>query len=66
MGKIKQTYLKRVAQKLVKEYGSEFGTDFDANKKGVDVNTNIVSTSGRNKIAGCITRMIKARNKKVE
>ena len=63
MGSIKQTYLKRVAQKLVKEYASEFGTDFEVNKKKVNEHTDIESKSTRNKIAGCVTKMIKDKEK---
>jgi ribosomal protein S17E len=66
MGRIKQTYLKRVAQKLVREYGDEFKTDFDGNKKKVQEHTNIKSIVNRNKIAGCICRIVKAKNKKVD
>jgi small subunit ribosomal protein S17e len=66
MGRIKQTYLKRVAQKLVKDHSPEFNLDFDSNKKMVSAYTNLTHGSCRNKIAGCITRMVKAREKKVE
>jgi small subunit ribosomal protein S17e len=66
MGRIKQTYLKRVAQKLLKQYGSEFNTAFDNNKKKVQKYTDIVSIVNRNKIAGCITRLVKAKLKKPE
>lgn len=66
MGRIKQIYLKRVAEKLLREYGDELSTDFDANKKKVQEFTDITSVSSRNKIAGCMTRMIKAKNKKLD
>jgi len=66
MGRIKQIYIKRVAEKLVKEYGDEFSTDFDENKKKVSGYTNIESTTIRNKVAGCVTRMTKNKRKKEE
>jgi len=66
MGRIKQTYLKRVAEKLMKEYGDQFTADFDNNKKKVAYYTDLESVSCRNKIAGVITRMVVAKSKKVE
>lgn len=59
MGRIKQTYLKRVAKKLMKDYEDEFSTEFDANKKKVQELTDVQSKSMRNKIAGYITRTVK-------
>jgi small subunit ribosomal protein S17e len=66
MGRIKQTYLKRVAEKLMKEYAEEFNADFDNNKKKVAAYTDLESIPSRNKIAGAITRMVVAKSKKVE
>ncbi len=59
MGRIKQTYIKRIAEKLVEDYGKEFGTDFDKNKKQVDELCDVRSKPIRNKIAGYITRVMK-------
>jgi small subunit ribosomal protein S17e len=60
MGRIKQTYLKRVAEKLLAEYPEVFtSSDFQDNKKKVGQYTDITSKSIRNKIAGYITRVIK-------
>ena len=59
MGRIKQTYLKRVADKLMKEYADEFTVDFDANKMRVQELSTVESKSMRNKIAGYITRVMK-------
>ncbi len=59
MGRIKHTYLKRIADKLMKEYADEFTTDFEENKKKVQELTNVESKSMRNKIAGYITRVMK-------
>lgn len=57
MGRIKQTYLKRVAVKLSREYPEEFSTDFQKNKENVGRYTDCSSKSMRNKIAGCLVRM---------
>ncbi|MBN2014124.1 MAG: 30S ribosomal protein S17e [Candidatus Altiarchaeota archaeon] len=59
MGRIKQTYLKRVAEKLMKEYREEFSINFEGNKKRVQELTDVKSKPMRNKIAGCITRAVK-------
>jgi small subunit ribosomal protein S17e len=59
MGRIKQTYLKRVAKKLLKDYAEEFSVEFENNKKKVQELTDVQSKSMRNKIAGYITRTIK-------
>lgn len=61
MGRIKQTYLKRVADKLLVQYPEGFGTDFTENKKRVGAYTDITSKSIRNKIAGYITKKVKQR-----
>jgi small subunit ribosomal protein S17e len=59
MGRIKQTYLKRVAEKLMKEYSDVFTADFQHNKTMVQEHTDITSKSIRNKIAGYVTRAVK-------
>ena len=67
MGRIKQTYLKRVAEKLMTEYPDVFvNAEFNDVKKKVSEHTDITSKSIRNKIAGYITRVIKQRNKKAD
>ncbi len=61
MGRIRPTYIKRVAIELVEKYPGVFSTDFEANKELVakltdatDVKTNTM----RNRIAGYITRYL--------
>jgi small subunit ribosomal protein S17e len=67
MGRIKQTYLKRVAVKLMKEYPQVFTkTDFQDNKKKVGSHTDITSKSIRNKVAGYITKKVKQNAKKAD
>lgn len=67
MGRIKQTYLKRIAEELLEKYPQTFTeADFEKNKKLVDSHTDITSKSIRNKIAGYLTRTIKQRAEKVD
>jgi small subunit ribosomal protein S17e len=62
MGRIKQTYLKRVAKNLMAEYPGEFSTDFDMNKKKVSEFSTVQSKSIRNKIAGYLCRVMKQKS----
>lgn len=66
MGRIKQTYLKRIANGLMKEYGEEFSIDFNNNKVKVQEFSDVKSNVIRNKIAGYITRVMKQRSVAVD
>ena len=59
MGRIKQDYLKRIANGLMKEYSEEFNTEFENNKVKVQEFSTVTSNVIRNKIAGYITRVMK-------
>ncbi len=65
MGRIKQTFLKRIAESLIDEYPDEFNTAFDNNKVKVQEYSDIQSKSMRNKIAGEITRSMKQKETRV-
>lgn len=55
MGKIRPTYIKRVAIDLVRNHNDRFTDDFQHNKKMVAELTDVKSVTLRNKIAGYIT-----------
>ena len=59
MGRIKQTYLKRIANELLEKYKGEFGKDFQKNKEKVQELSTVESKAIRNKIAGYITKVMK-------
>ena len=59
MGRIKQTYLKRIANELLEKYKGDFGKDFQKNKGKVQELSTVKSKSIRNKIAGYITKVMK-------
>ena len=59
MGRIKTLLIKRIAKKLIKEYGSEFSPHFNNNKELVEKYTNVSSTKMRNIIAGYTARLVK-------
>ncbi|HIJ00788.1 MAG: small subunit ribosomal protein S17e [Candidatus Methanomethylophilaceae archaeon] len=54
MGKIRPTYIKRVALELLEKYPEAFNGDFDEVKKMVNTLTDVRSVSMRNRIAGYI------------
>lgn len=55
MGNIRSFHIKTIAKKLVKAYPNEFNTDFQHNKKQVEVYTDIKRKKLRNSIAGYVT-----------
>lgn len=56
MGNIRQTYIKRVAIELVKNYPDEFTSDYKHNKQRVAELTDVSTTTMKNRIAGYVTR----------
>ncbi len=62
MGKIRPTYIKRVAIDLVKRFNEKFTEDFQHNKMMVAELTDVGSITMRNRIAGYITRIKKRKS----
>ena len=58
MGRIRPTYIKRVAIDLVNKYPKAFSNDFENNKAMVNDLTDVSSVKMRNRIAGYITRYV--------
>lgn len=58
MGRIRPTYIKRVAVDLVEKYPNAFSDDFENNKAMVASLTDVYSKTMRNRIAGYITRYV--------
>lgn len=61
MGNIRPTYIKRVADELLAKHPTEFGSDFQANKKKVGDLTDVQAKGLRNRIAGLVTRRVRRR-----
>ena len=59
MGRVRPTYIKRVAIELVRIYPDRFTDDFDHNKVVVNELTDVVSITMRNRITGYVTRFRK-------
>jgi len=55
MGRIRPTYIKRVAIELLKKHPQEFTEDFDHNKLKVGELTDVKYVGMRNRIAGYVT-----------
>ncbi|AIZ55918.1 30S ribosomal protein S17e [Candidatus Methanoplasma termitum] len=58
MGRIRPTYIKRVAIELLNKYPQAFNRDFENNKVMVNNLTDVYSVTMRNRIAGYITRYL--------
>ena len=56
MGRVRPTYIKRVAIELVRSHPDKFTEDFDHNKRVVAELTDVDSITMRNRIAGYVTR----------
>ncbi|MEL9990697.1 MAG: 30S ribosomal protein S17e [Thermoproteus sp.] len=61
MGRVKPRYIKSMAEKLMEAYPDRFTENFDDNKKAVAELADVQSKRVRNRIAGYITRMVKAK-----
>ena len=59
MGRVRPTYIKRVAIELVRNYSHRFNEDFDHNKSIVEELTDVESLTMRNRITGYVTRFRK-------
>ena len=59
MGRIKTQMIKRLTHSLLKNYRSEFTTEFTANKVAVESHLQPVNKKLRNVIAGYVTRLMK-------
>ena len=55
MGRVRPTYIKRVAIELGRSYPDRFTDDFDHNKAVVDELTDVDSITMRNRITGYVT-----------
>jgi small subunit ribosomal protein S17e len=64
MGRIRTTYVKRIARKMLETHESFFGKDMNKNKKAMNELAEIYSKPIRNKIAGEILHLIKQKEKK--
>nr|AIE93948.1 Ribosomal protein S17e (RP-S17e, RPS17) [uncultured marine group II/III euryarchaeote AD1000_41_D11] len=59
MGRVRPTYIKRVAIELVRNHSERFTHDFDHNKHVVAELTDVESLTMRNRITGYVTRFRK-------
>jgi len=59
MGRIKTSFIKRIAQDLFDVHAEEFSTDFNKNKEVVNQLAEFESNRMRNVVAGYITKLKK-------
>jgi small subunit ribosomal protein S17e len=58
LGKVKTEQIKRVANELIERFPEKFSSNFEDNKRAVDVLTRGTTTKVRNQIAGYITHTL--------
>lgn len=63
MGRVRQTYIKRLAKDLVSADEERFGEDFDENKEELKEMDEFNSKKLRNRVAGYIVRVVQNRDK---
>lgn len=61
MGRVRQTYIKRLAKDLVSADEERFSDDFDENKEKLEEVADFKSKKLRNRVAGYIVRVVKNR-----
>ncbi len=61
MGRVKPRYIKSLSVKLLEMYPDRFTESFEENKRAVAELADLQSKSVRNKVAGYITRLVKAK-----
>ncbi|MBA7594691.1 hypothetical protein ES703_01638 [subsurface metagenome] len=59
MGRVRPTYIKRAARKLLERYPDKFSTDFKKNCLVLNELVNLKSKSLRNRIAGYLITLLK-------
>ena len=62
MGRIRQTYIKRAARRLLERYPDKFSTDYRQNQRALGELTSIESKPLKNKIAGYITTLLRQKS----
>lgn len=63
MGRVRQTYIKRLAKDLVSADEERFSEDFDENKQELKEMEEFNSKKLRNRVAGYIVRVVQNRDK---
>ncbi len=63
MGRVRTTFVKRTARKILEKYGKEISTSFEENKKIVEKYVDFPSKRLRNVIVGYVTKLKKLQEK---
>lgn len=63
MGRVRQTYIKRLAKDLVSADEDRFSEDFEENKKELKEMDEFSSKKLRNRVAGYIVRVVQNKDK---
>ena len=65
MGKVRTVIIKNVSKELISKYPNVFTTDFEKNKKLLDLYLEIDSKHLRNRISGYIVNLLKIKNREL-
>ena len=65
MGKVRTVLIKNVSKELISKYPNVFTTDFEKNKKLLDIYLEIDSKHLRNRISGYIVNLLKIKNREL-
>jgi len=65
MGKVRTVLIKNVSKELISKYPNVFTTDFEKNKKLLDLYLEIDSKHLRNRISGYIVNLLKIKNREL-
>lgn len=63
MGRIRQRYIKNVAQEIVRKYGDKLSTNFKENREFLESVLKVQGKFLRNRISGYVTHLVKQKVK---
>jgi len=66
LGRVRQKYIKRTAQKIVREHEDELTDDFKKNRMYIDGVIIVQGKVLRNRISGYVTSIIKQNKRKIK
>ena len=58
MGNVRPDHIKNLARELVERFPNRFNSDFENNKRMVDILTDVTSTKIRNRVAGYVYHLV--------
>ena len=66
MGKVRSSVIKNLSRRLLEDYGDYITTDYQDNKKFLDMIVDLKTKTFRNRVAGYITRLKIVKSRELE